>query len=324
MSHFMEHMMFKGTPARSVPKHISEAVRPARRRAQRVHVQGVHLLLQPVRRREPAHGVRDPRRTWSSTPSLDDEACRVEREVVIEEIARMEDAPDDHIHEIFSRRPVARSSHRPADPGQTRDTVGGFDHAQSVAFRDRHYLTGNCRRRRVGQRRPRGARGARRALSSTCLPPARARVRPVAKAATLVAARGLNKETEQAHICYGVSTMNAHHPDRFALDDPRRSSRRGHVVPAVPGDPREARAGVRGLQLLGAVPGHGRVRRVRGHPSRERRGGHPSYPERGRAHRRARCYRRGTRPSAPGGQRTPRAGHGVDSQPDDPARARTR
>jgi predicted Zn-dependent peptidase len=25
------------------------------------------------------------------------------------------------------------------------------------------------------------------------------------------------KETEQAHICYGVSTMNAHHPDRFAL-----------------------------------------------------------------------------------------------------------
>ena len=27
----------------------------------------------------------------------------------------------------------------------------------------------------------------------------------------------LEKDTEQAHILYGVSTMNAHHPDRFAL-----------------------------------------------------------------------------------------------------------
>jgi predicted Zn-dependent peptidase len=27
----------------------------------------------------------------------------------------------------------------------------------------------------------------------------------------------LEKETEQAHICYGVEALNAHHPDRFTL-----------------------------------------------------------------------------------------------------------
>jgi len=42
-------------------------------------------------------------------------------------------------------------------------------------------------------------------------------VRPVAPAVNTGRLTVLKKETEQAHICYGVATMNAHHPDRFAL-----------------------------------------------------------------------------------------------------------
>jgi predicted Zn-dependent peptidase len=42
-------------------------------------------------------------------------------------------------------------------------------------------------------------------------------VRPVADAASEAQLAVIEKDTEQAHICYGVATMNAHHPDRFAL-----------------------------------------------------------------------------------------------------------
>ena len=64
MSHFIEHMMFKGTPTRTAAE-ISRGVRPARRRAQRVHQQGVHVLLRARARPARADRRRDPRRTWS-------------------------------------------------------------------------------------------------------------------------------------------------------------------------------------------------------------------------------------------------------------------
>ena len=55
----------------------------------------------------------------------------------------MEDTPDDHIHEIFSN--ALWPDHPIGLPILgSRETVGGFDHAQSVAFRAQHYLTGNC------------------------------------------------------------------------------------------------------------------------------------------------------------------------------------
>jgi predicted Zn-dependent peptidase len=94
--------------------------------------------------------------------------------------------------------------------------VGGFDHEQSSAFRTKHYLTGNCTIAAAGSvEHEELVRLAERYLSG--LPSGPRSVRPVAEAAGEARLAVLEKETEQAHICYGVSTMNAHHPDRFAL-----------------------------------------------------------------------------------------------------------
>jgi predicted Zn-dependent peptidase len=147
--------------------------------------------------------------------NLDDPSCTSEREVVIEEIARMEDSPDDQIHELFSH------ALWPAHPIGlpilgSRDTVGGFDHAQSVAFRSRHYLTGNAVVAAAGN----VDHDELVALAETGLAGLSAgprSIRPVAQTAGSSRLTVLPKETEQAHICYGVATMNAHHPDRFAL-----------------------------------------------------------------------------------------------------------
>jgi predicted Zn-dependent peptidase len=54
--------------------------------------------------------------------------------------------------------------------------------------------------------------------SHLTLPAGNRSQRPVAKATNSSRIAVMNKDTEQAHICYGVSTLNAHHPDRFALN----------------------------------------------------------------------------------------------------------
>ena len=140
MSHFMEHMMFKGTPTRSA-REISEEFDRL----------GAELNAFTSKEYTAYYGRFVDEHLFRAfevlsdmvvNSNLDDPSCTSEREVVIEEIARMEDSPDDQIHELFSRGlwpdhpiglPILGS----------RETVGGFDHAQSARFRSRHYVTGN-------------------------------------------------------------------------------------------------------------------------------------------------------------------------------------
>lgn len=55
LSHFIEHMVFKGTQNRSA-RDIAEEMDPRRRPAQRLHQQGMHLLLRQGDRRRASPG----------------------------------------------------------------------------------------------------------------------------------------------------------------------------------------------------------------------------------------------------------------------------
>ncbi len=213
LSHFMEHMMFKGTSARTAQQ-ISESFDRLGAELNAFtskeytcyysrfvddHLPTAFELLSDM--------VVDA--------SLTDDACAAEREVVIEEIARMEDTPDDRIHEVFSR--TLWPDHPIGLPilGR-RETVVTFDHDRTARFRSLHYLTGNCVVAAAGS----VDHDELVALTERCLSPLASgprSSRPVADAASESRITVLEKDTEQAHICYGVATMNAHHPDRFAL-----------------------------------------------------------------------------------------------------------
>jgi len=213
MSHFMEHMMFKGTPTRSA-RDISEefdrlgaelnAFTSKEYTAYYSRFVDEHL--------DTAFEILSD---MVVSASLEQDACVSEREVVIEEIARMEDTPDDRIHEIFSA--ALWPDHPIGLPILgSRETVGGFDHGQSVAFRSRHYVSGNVVVAAAGNVDHDALVAlAEKHLGGIARGPRS--MRPVAHAASASRLEVLHKETEQAHICYGVSTMNAHHPDRFAL-----------------------------------------------------------------------------------------------------------
>jgi predicted Zn-dependent peptidase len=213
MSHFMEHMMFKGTPTRSA-KDISEQFdRLGAELNAFTSKEYTCYYSRFVDENLPT--AFEILADMVVSASLEDEACQSEREVVIEEIARMEDTPDDQIHEIFSHS--LWPSHPLGLPILgNRGTVGQFDHAQSVAFRNKHYVTGNCVVAAAGSvDHDELVRLAERYL--TDLPVGPRSVRPVAETTHEARLSVLEKETEQAHICYGVATMHAHHPDRFTL-----------------------------------------------------------------------------------------------------------
>ncbi len=213
MSHFMEHMMFKGTSARSA-RDISEQFD---RLGAELNAFTSKEYTCYYSRFVDEHLERafEILADMVVDSQLDDESAQSERKVVIEEIARMEDAPDDHIHELFSH--ALWPDHPIGLPILgSRETVGGFDHAKSVAFRSKHYVTGNCVIAAAGNIDHDVLVALTERFLGSLTPGPRS-VRAVADAAGSGQISVLEKDTEQAHICYGVATMNAHHPERFAL-----------------------------------------------------------------------------------------------------------
>jgi predicted Zn-dependent peptidase len=212
MSHFMEHMMFKGTPTRSA-RDISETFdRMGAELNAFTSKEYTAYYSRFVDENLPA--AFEILADMCVSATLAQDACESEREVVIEEIARMEDTPDDQIHELFSE--ALWPEHPIGLPILgSRATVGSFGHDASVGFRERHYVTGNCVVAASGNVDHEAVVAlAERYLT---LPHGTRSQRPEAHAAPRSEIKVLTKDTEQAHICLGVSTMNAHHPDRFAL-----------------------------------------------------------------------------------------------------------
>jgi len=213
MSHFMEHMMFKGTSSRSAQDISEEFDRMGAELNAFTSKEYTCYYSRFVD--ENLSTAFEVLADMVVDASLADDACELERGVVIEEIARMEDTPDDRIHELFSH--ALWPTHPIGLPILgSRETVGGFDHEQSVTFRSKHYLAGNCVVAASGNvDHEELVRLTERYLADLSHGPRS--VRPVADAAGEAQLSVIEKETEQAHICYGVATMNAHHPDRFAL-----------------------------------------------------------------------------------------------------------
>ncbi|MDH4140451.1 MAG: insulinase family protein [Coriobacteriia bacterium] len=210
MSHFMEHMMFKGTPTRTAAQ-ISEAF------------DGLGAELNAFTSKE--YTCYYCRLVDEHLPTavevlsdmvvrslLDESACQSEREVVIEEIARTEDTPDDHIHELFAN--TLWPDHPIGLPVLgNRDTVGGFDQGKAVTFREKHYVTGNCVVAAAGSVDHDSL--VELVDDNLALVQGPRSERPRAESVTRPQLAVLTKETEQAHICYGGTSLNSRHEDRF-------------------------------------------------------------------------------------------------------------
>ncbi len=141
ISHFIEHMLFKGTPTRPNPEQIAE------------QIEGVGGILN-------AYTSREQTGYWAKVPSthfalafdvlgdmlrnslFDAAEMEKERGVIIEEIRASEDDPTDVVGELLNRvvweeqavgRPIAG----------TEETVGGISREAMLEYFGRHYNPAN-------------------------------------------------------------------------------------------------------------------------------------------------------------------------------------
>jgi len=212
MSHFMEHMMFKGTPTRSAAG-ISEAFDRLGAELNAFTSKEYTAYYARLLDQHTADAI-EILADMVVNSSFAEDACLSEREVVIEEIARYDDQPDDQVHELFA------SALMPSHPLGlpiigTRETVGGFDHDKSLAFHESHYKTGNIVVAASGALVHEDIVAM--VKERLDLPVGKRSVRTHAVPVTEPSLKVLTKDTEQAHICWGVAGLPARDPDRFIL-----------------------------------------------------------------------------------------------------------
>ena len=214
ISHFLEHMMFKGTSTRSA-RDISESFDRLGAEVNAFTSEEATCYYSRVidRHADEAFGVLADMVVDSS---FDEEASTSEREVVLEEISRTEDTPDHKVDDLFSRtiwpeHPIGRPV-----LGE-RETVGAFVPAQLRSYTSRHYRTGDIVVAAAGNLSHADVAAlASAALASLPVGPRADRAIRPAQAARHVAVA--TKETEQAHICWGTLSIDANSADRFAMD----------------------------------------------------------------------------------------------------------
>lgn len=214
ISHFLEHMMFKGTSTHSA-RDISEAFDRLGAEVNAFTSEEATCYYSRVidRHATEAFGVLADMVVDSS---FDEDAVTSEREVVLEEISRTEDTPDHKVDDLFSQtlwpdHPIGRPV-----LGR-RETVSAFSPTSLRSYTGRHYRTGDLVVAAAGNLSHAAVVDmATTALEGLPAAPRAARdIRPAVPGRHVAVA---TKDTEQAHICWGTLSMDANSPDRFAMD----------------------------------------------------------------------------------------------------------
>ncbi len=264
VSHFIEHLLFKGSSNYS-----------ALEIAERFDAMGGELNAATSRETTVVY-VRVPDdRLEAALDVIADMVLRptftdldTEREVVLEEIAMVDDNPQDLVHDlaaeaVFGVHPLGRpvigraevisTVSRRALRGYHRSAYAPGNIVVAAAGNVDHGALVTAVRKRIGDAV--GAPGlARKPLTRAPVP----------------GFRFLRKDTEQYHLCVASPGIARQDDRRYALTA-RRDPRRLGFVEALSGDPREARHGLLRLQLLVAVRRQRSGRDLRGNPRGEPR-----------------------------------------------------
>ncbi len=213
LSHFIVHIVFKGTKARS-----AEAI------AAEVDSIGGHMDAFTAKEYAAFHlKVLDEHLPLAveilgdivMNPLFDALEMAKEKKVIFEEIKMVEDTPDDLVMELFSQafwpdHPLGRPILG------TRQSVAGFDREEMAAFFRSVYHPGNIVIAAAGNLE----HAALSALVHRHFGDLRSRRAPARKAAPPRATAAIvtrsKKELEQVHVCLGTPAFHQGHEDRFA------------------------------------------------------------------------------------------------------------
>jgi predicted Zn-dependent peptidase len=214
-SHFLEHMLFKGTERRPSPKAISEAI------------EGVGGYFNAEAGKElTVYWDKVADRHWKVTldvladllrHSLFEEAeIEKERRVICEELGMLADNPGDWVHlladeAMWGDQPLGR------DVAGTRDSVMALDRASLRDWFMTYYVPSNIVVSVAGPLKHEDVLSeVERQLgdwSGSAPPPSEP-----AEPGPVVRVRLKTKKTEQAHFCLALPSLSYFDPDRYALE----------------------------------------------------------------------------------------------------------
>ena len=277
VSHFLEHMAFKGTERRT-----------AAQIAEEIEAVGGHINAYTARE-QTAYYVKVLKEDTALAADIigdilthstfEPEELERERGVILQEIGQANDTPDDIIFDHFQEAALPVPAARPAGAGP-EDGIRAMPRSTLTGYMKRHYAGVRTWwwRRPASCEHDADPRSGAGSISPTCRarrrrrrPPGRYRGGEFREA----------RDLDQVHIVLGFPSRRLWRsgllPDAAALD----AAGRRDVVAAVPGGAGEARAGVFDLLVQRAVHGWRAVRHLR--RDRRERGGGTDAGDAGRA-----------------------------------------
>ncbi|MCC6686807.1 MAG: insulinase family protein [Fimbriimonadaceae bacterium] len=212
ITHFIEHMLFKGTKSRNA-KQIAE------------EIEGRGGMLNAFTDKEQttyycrvlsddAPIAVDVLSDMLVNSLLDPEELDRERGVILEEIKRSEDDPEDQVHELhMERRWGDHPLGRPIIG--TRESVGGFQSNDLRSYIQRRYLGGNIVISAAGNLDPDAFLVL--AKSKLAELPAGEDNPTLAPPAVKVDSKEIRKDVEQVHFCIGGDSVSVYSPDIYPI-----------------------------------------------------------------------------------------------------------
>lgn len=216
LSHFLEHMLFKGASRRPTAREISEAIESVGGTHNAATDREVTVYYAKVPHTAALQTV-DILADMVRDPVMDPAELEKERAVILEELASVEDSPGELAsilidETLWPHQPLGRNV------GGTPETVTALPVSAVNAYFRRQYVPSNTVLAVAGNVRHEDVVGAAERWLGD-MPPTAAGAWFPAVARNGSARLALKeKQTEQAHICVAYPSVSLSHPDRFAVD----------------------------------------------------------------------------------------------------------
>ena len=215
VSHFLEHMMFKGTKNRPKAIDISSALDGLGAEYNAFTNQeftSYYAKVQHTSFSEAAHIIAD----LYLNPTLPKEEIEKERGVIIEEINMYEDTPARRVQELFMQ---VLYGDQPAgwDIAGRKEVIRTLSRDDFLSYRNTHYISGNTILIIAGNYTPKTTKDIVRLFEQ--LPPQPPTPLPAVSESQKKPAELVQfKDSEQTHVVLGFRTCDIHDQRRFALE----------------------------------------------------------------------------------------------------------
>jgi len=212
MSHFLEHLIFKGTKTRTAQE-ISETFDILGGELNAYSAKEYTYFYARLLDKNLPIGV-EVLSDMLQNSTIGEKEIIAEKEVVLEEINLHEDTPDEQIHDIFARH--LWQNHPLGNNGLGEvETVKSFGKADVDRYYARNYVFSNMIVAGAGNLKHQGLVDLVKKFFTKNTTKKVLRTGIESKPASGLVVK--NRKTEQAHICYGMQGLHAKDQDRFAL-----------------------------------------------------------------------------------------------------------